>query len=111
MLKGVSETSLITLKLIEGIRALMADYKLRMRRDLPRIYSQDILNNIFRHPYTRIEYVQEDLDVTRQTASKYLDLLVDAGFLLKRQTGRSNYFVNAPLVALFLDVSADYDRP
>jgi Fic family protein len=111
MLKGVSETSQTTLRLIEGIRLLMADYKLRIRRDLSKIYSQDLLNNLFRHPYTRIEYVQTDLGVSRPTATKYLDQLAESGFLVKRQAGRNNYYINTPLVALFLDVSTETKQP
>ena len=105
MLQGVANTATTTLQLVEGIREQMADMKKRMRTDLPRLYSQDLLNNLFRHPYTRIEYVVKDLGVTRQTASKHLDALAERGFVLKRQSGRNNYYINEPLVQLFLDVS------
>lgn len=103
MLRAVGDTAKETLTLIEGIRVLMADYKNRLRIELPRIYSQDLLNNLFRHPYTRIDYVQSDLDVTRQTAARYLDQLAETGLLVKHQSGRNNYYINAPLVALFTD--------
>lgn len=109
VLEAVSTTALATLELIEGVRTIMADYKHRIRRDLPRLYSQDLLNNLFRHPYTRIEFVQTDLGVTRQTAARYLDRLAQAGFVAKHQSGRNNYYVNTPLVALFARVS-DGDR-
>jgi Fic family protein len=105
MLRAVAETSVQTLTLIEGMRDLMSSYKRRMRGEHPKLYSQDLLNNLFRHPYTRIEYVQAELGVTRQTAAKYLDQLAAAGFVEKHQQGRSNYYVNVPLVALFSRVS------
>lgn len=101
MLTAVAETAQQTLQLIEGMRQLMADYKRRIREEHRRIYSQDLLNNLFRHPYTRIEFVQAELGVTRQTAAKYLDQLAEAGFVEKRQQGRSNYYINTPLVGLF----------
>lgn len=107
MLQAVAETSATTLHLVEGIRSQMADVKHRMRGEQPKIYSHELLNNLFRHPYTRIEYVQKDLGVTRQTAAKYLDTLAAAGFLQKRQAGRNNYYVNAALVRLFLEASED----
>ncbi len=103
MLRAVSETATDTLALIEGIKKLMADYKHRLRTDHPRLYSQDLLNNLFRHPYTRIEFIQHDLGVTRQTAARYLDALADAGMLAKHQAGRNKYYINRPLVALFAD--------
>lgn len=70
--------------------------------ELPKIYSQDLLNNLFRHPYTKIEFVVNDLRVTRLTATKYLDEIVKLGLLDKQKFGRSNYYINMPLVELFL---------
>lgn len=105
MLRGVAETSQQTLELIQGLGALMRSYKQRIRADLPNIYSQDLLNNMFRHPYTRIEFLQKDLDISRQTASKYLDNLTEAGFLEAQHRGKHKYFVNRPLLNLFLKVS------
>lgn len=105
MLEAVAETAQTTLALVDGIRTQMADVKKRMREDVPNLYSQDLLNNLFRHPYTRIEFVVKDLGVSRQTAAKYLDLLAEKGFVTKHRAGRSNYYVNKALVRLFLDVS------
>jgi Fic family protein len=105
MLRAVSSTSRQTLELIEGMRGLMADYKRGLREHPSVRYSQDLLNNLFRHPYTRIEFVQTDLGVTRQTAAKYLDQLAEVGFVEKHQHGRNNYYVNRPLMELFLRVS------
>ena len=107
MLDAVAETSVTTSGLVIGIRDQMAATKRRMRDELPRLYSQDLLNNLFRHPYTRIEYVQKDLNVTRQTAAKYLDTLAGQGFVEKHRSGKSNYYINVALVRLFLDASGE----
>lgn len=108
MLDAVASTSRHTLKLVERIRSLMADYKHAIRNRLPKIYSQDLLNNLFRHPYTTIEYIQQDLRVARPTAARYLDLLAKEGFLIKRRAGRANYYINAPLVDLFHETDTDF---
>lgn len=100
MLSAVGETSAETIDLIAGMRILMADYKQKIRSEHRKIYSQDLLNSLFRHPYTRIDYIVNELNVTRQTAAKYLDQLSDDGLLVKHQSGRNVYFINAPLVAL-----------
>lgn len=105
MLEAVAETAETTLGLVEGIREQMSAMKHRMRSELPKLYSQDLLNNLFRHPYTRIEFIVNDLGVTRQTAAKHLDTLAERGFVEKHQFGRNNYYVNTALVGLFLNVS------
>jgi Fic family protein len=105
MLEAVADTAQTTLALVEGIRNQMANGKKRLRDELQNLYSQDLLNNLFRHPYTRIEFVVKDLKVSRQTAAKYLDMLAEKGFVAKHRSGRSNYYVNTDLVRLFLDVS------
>ena len=103
ILQGVEETAVETLRLVEGIRLLMVETKQRMRKNHSKIYSQDLLNNMFRHPYTRIDFVQEELSVSRPTATKYLDELAEGGLLFKHKSGRNNYYINQPLVALFVE--------
>ena len=102
MINGVAQIARETTILIGQIDALMRDYKHRIRA-AHKIYSQELLNNLFRHPYTRIEYVMTELKVSRPTATRYLDELHKAGFLDRFQSGRNVYYVNAPLVALFID--------
>jgi Fic family protein len=107
MLEGVAQTARTTLRLVEGIGALMHEAKHRMRAEVPKLYSQELLNNLFRHPYTRIEYVQTDLNITRQTAARYLDTLAEHGFVDKQRAGKNNYFINTRLVRLLMAVSEE----
>ena len=100
MLEGVEQTAKQTVVLIEGIKATMLAFKQKMRNELPRIYSQDLLNNLFRHPYTKIDFVMEELDVSRITATRYLDELIRIGLLDKRKIGRKNYYINTALYEL-----------
>lgn len=74
MLKGIEETAKQTLHLIDGIKGLMQKYKNQIRTELPKIYSQDLLNNLFKHPYTKIEFLEQELNVSRQTASIHLPI-------------------------------------
>lgn len=103
ILKGIEETSKQTLHLIQGIKLIMQDYKQRIRTALPHIYSQDLLNNLFKHPYTKIDFLQQDLDVNRKTAASYLNKLSAHRFLKKVKIGKSNFYINQPLYKLFLD--------
>ncbi len=102
LLLGVKETALFTSQLVAEIRNLMQEYKKQIRNTLPSIYSQDLLNNLFRYPYTKIDYMAEELNKSRQTATKYLDQLVEHGFLHKRQIWRQNYYINKPLLGIFI---------
>lgn len=97
ILNCVEDTAGDGIQTINGIKTLLIDYKHRIRSKHA-FYSQDLINNLFSHPYTKIEFVMKDLDVTRTTATRYLDLLANDGFLLKQKFGRQNYYINAPLV-------------
>jgi len=103
MLEGVTQTAQATIELIKQIKILMQVYKQKIRTELPKIYSQELLNNLFNHPYTKIEYVMTDLSVSRLTAAKYLEQLVELGLLKKEKISRSNYYINQPLLALFIE--------
>lgn len=105
ILNTVKETARFTLYLVDGISDLMQKTKHRLRKELPKIYSQDLLNNLFRYPYTRIDYLQEDLPYGWQTARKYLKELSAAGFVVEEKQGRNKYYINRPLVDFFLNVS------
>ncbi len=100
MLDGITVTAQDTINLITNIKALMRGVKHRLREKLPKIYRQELLNNLFSHPYTKIEFLVEELGVSRITATKYLELLVEHGFLQKQKIGRGNYYINQPLCEL-----------
>jgi Fic family protein len=86
---------------VQAIKTALFDYKHRIRAGY-KFYSQDLINNLFTHPYTKIEFIQRDLQVSRITATKYLDALVEGGFLTKRKAGRSNYYINDALNQILL---------
>ena len=102
MLRAVEETAFDTINLVKGIGKLMTDYKNILRPLFGKYYKHELLNNLFFHPYTKLEYFQRDMSISRQTASKYLDKIVSTGLLEKIKLGRENYYVNKGLMALFL---------
>ncbi|WP_430813834.1 Fic family protein [Carboxylicivirga sp. RSCT41] len=99
MIKGIEVTSRETIELIIKIKELMLDYKHRLR-DNYKFYSQDLLNNLFKHPYTKIEYVVNDLGVSRLTAANYLNKLAKDKMLKKEKLGTGNYYINEELFEL-----------
>lgn len=83
LLKGVEEISMQTISLIGRIKELISEYKNKIRTEKPKMYSQDLLNNLFKNPYIKVEFLYNDLHVTKRTAQNYLDEIVDLGLLEK----------------------------
>lgn len=96
MIKGVEYTARETITLILQIKELMQNFKRRLRSNY-KFYSQDLLNNLFKHPYTKIEFLVDDLGVSRLTAGNYLNKLAEDGLLKKEKLGTANYYVNMEL--------------
>lgn len=102
MLRAVEVTASDTIALVKGIGQLMGEYKKILRPQFGKYYKHELLNNLFFHPYTKLEFFQRDMAISRQTAAKYLDKIVETGLLEKIRIGRENYYVNKELMALFL---------
>jgi len=100
MLNGIEITAKEGINSIKTLKLLMQEQKIHIRNALPKMYSQDLLNSLFRYPYTKIEYVQQDLSVSRNTAIRYLDNLVKVDILIKHKLGRENYYENRKLFRL-----------
>ena len=99
ILTGVEETAIEGIETIRKIKDALQRMKHRIRNDY-KFYSQDLINNLFNHPYTKIEFVERDLKVSRLTATRYLEALTKGGFLEKKKVGRSSYYINRELVSI-----------
>lgn len=102
MLDAVEQTAGQTITTIHAIKTALFDYKHRIRAGF-KFYSQDLINNLFMHPYTKVDFVQRDLKVSRITATKYMAALDEAGFVRKQKIGRSNYYINLALNRILAD--------
>ncbi len=99
MVEGIELTAIETIQLIKEIKELMLSFKNRLREEY-KFYSQDLLNNLFKHPYTKIEFIVNDLNVSRITAANYLNKLAEEGLLRKEKLGTGNYYINEQLFEL-----------
>ena len=102
-LKSVAVTAIQTIALLTNINNLMQDYKTDIQTKLPKIYSQDLIYNLFRNPYTKIELLEQELKVSYLTARKYLDVLAENGFVEKTKVGKSNYYINTALIKVLMN--------
>ncbi len=110
ILKGVEQTARDTIRLVQGISKLMQEYKQILRPLFGKNYKHELLNNLFYHPYTKIEFMQRDLMVQRKTAAKYLNMMVEERVLIVVKIGRENYYINHALMDLFLNQGSALPR-
>ena len=100
ILDGVEETCIWTTEKIKAIRELMehtADYA---QHRLPKIYTWELVELLFKQPYCRIGNLVDTGIAKRQTASVYLKLLCEAGILKEIKSGRENIFVHPKYIEL-----------
>jgi Fic family protein len=99
MLEGVETTARETIGTIRAIRDAMEKTRAEIR-ERHKFYSQDLVNNLYAHPYTKVQFLERDLGVARLTAAKYLDALASGGTLRKQRIGRTNVYVNVALYGI-----------
>ncbi|MCM8596142.1 Fic family protein [Accumulibacter sp.] len=100
MLNAVEQTSLRTRQQITDILALMDAVREHVQREAPRLYSKDLIEQIFRQPYCKIQFLERAGIGTRQTCAKYLRELERLGVLRGQKVGREVYFINQALFEL-----------
>lgn len=99
ILDAIEKTANFTMYIIQQIKIILQDYKERIRSKYS-FYSQDLVNCLFIHPYTKIDFMMNELKISRITATKYLDILVKDNFLSRLKIGTSYYYINTPLFNL-----------
>ena len=96
ILKGIEETAIGTIKIINAISEEMLKVKHKLR-DNTKIYSKELLEAMFYEFYTKTSYVEKLLGVSERTALRYLNTLVDKGFLVSERVGRERIYKNQRL--------------
>lgn len=102
-LKSIEVTAMQTIDLIVEIKRLMQGFKEKLRTELPKLYSQDLLNILFKNPYTKTDFLVAELQVSKRTALNYLDAIVEVGLLTKVKSGKSNYYINTDLIDVLVN--------
>ncbi|MDH0493772.1 Fic family protein [Comamonas aquatica] len=102
MLRAVESTAQQTFDQVTRIRALMEQVREQVHKQAPSIYSKDLVEVIFKQPYTKIQFLVDAGIAKRQTASTYLQTLSNLGFLRPSKQGREMYYINDALFAELL---------
>jgi Fic family protein len=100
ILRGVEETCNWTTDKIKAIRELMEHTGEFTQTQLPKIYTWELVELLFKQPYCRINNLVDAGIAKRQTASVYLKQLCDIGILKEVKSGRENIFVHPKYIEL-----------
>ena len=98
MMKAIESTAQQTYDQVTRIRTLMEVVRTQVREKLPAVYSKDLIEVIFQHPYTKIQFLVDAGIAKRQTASLYLQELTTLGVLRELKRGREKYYINVGLL-------------
>ncbi len=100
MLNGVEETCTWTTDKIKAIRELMQHTSQYVQQQLPKTYSWELVEALFKQPYCRINNLVSTGVAKRQTASVYLKQLCDIGVLKEFKSGRETLFIHPKYLEL-----------
>lgn len=100
ILDGVEETCTWTTDKIKSIRELMEHTGQFVQKQLPKIYTWELVELLFKQPYCRIGNLVDNGIAKRQTASVYLKQLCELGILREVKSGRENIFVHPKYIEL-----------
>ncbi len=102
MLNAIEETSKNTLLKINSIKKLLDKTTEEIRKKCsPVVHSKELIEILFHQPYCKIEVlISNKIASSRNTASKYLNILADKGFLTKKIIGREHLYLNDKLYKL-----------
>lgn len=106
ILQGIEETANETLMLVKEINGLLENTAEKIKKELPKIYSRELVELIFFEFYTKISYIEDGLDISRKTAAKYLSDLEKEGFLASQKIGRERIYLNRELFRIVKDAGA-----
>lgn len=101
ILVAIEQTSKQTIEQIRQINELFEQTQKIVKEKAARIYSKDLIEQLFVHPYCRIEFLVQNLDLNRKTASNYLKALEEINILKAVEKGRETIYVNSALYDLF----------
>ena len=100
MLDMVEQTAKKGIKTLEQIVNLMEEMGASIKASYPKIYSKDLIEAIFRLPYTKRKHLIEQGMGTPKTVSKYLKILENAGHLKSVKVGKEKLYLNFKLMSI-----------
>ena len=98
MLNAIQARSMDTIERVREIREELDRTVAEVKAALPRIYTKELVETLFVHPYSKIEFLVNALGVERKAASRYLKSLEELGLLEGQKVGREKIYINVRLM-------------
>ena len=102
MLDMVEKTSIDGLNRLESITKLMELTGKNIKDTLPKVYSKDLVEVIFRLPYTKRQNLIDIGLGTPKTVGNYLNALEKKGFLTSIKVGKEKLYLNKKLMDILV---------
>ena len=102
ILTGIEQTSRHTLRKVAAIRALQDDFSRRARAITRGGADSEFQSVLFEQPYCRITTVMNRCNVSRPTATSWLNALADNGMVQNVKIGRDRLFINREFLQLLV---------
>lgn len=100
MLEAIRATSMDAIRRVREIRNELDRTVDEVRAALPRIYTKELVETLFVHPYSKIDFLVNATGVERKAVSRYLQSLEDLGLLESQKVGREKIYINIRLMTI-----------
>jgi Fic family protein len=100
MLDMIEKTAIHDRLKITEIEKLMTDLSTRIQAQLPKIYSKDLIEVLFKLPYTKRKFLVDAGIGNFKTVGNYLKELEDQGFLKSEKVGKEKLYLNYKLLSI-----------
>ena len=100
MLDMIEETSVSGLKRLNKITTTMDKTAEEIKIKLPKVYSKDLVEILFRLPYTKRQHLVDENIGNPKTVGNYLIALEENGFLKSIKVGKEKLYLNQQLLKI-----------
>ena len=100
MLDMIEETSTKGLERLEKITSAMDKTANEIKTKLPKVYSKDLVEILFRLPYTKRQHLIDENIGNLKTVGNYLIALEEYGFLKSEKVGKEKLYLNQKLLEI-----------
>jgi hypothetical protein len=103
MLDMIEETANKGLKRLNKITLAMDETAIEIKKKLPKVYSKDLIEILFRLPYTKRQHLINENIGNLKTVGNYLISLEENGFLKSEKVGKEKLYLNQRLLKILED--------